>query len=101
MPWLQKGATYYHAQLEHPDKVRAIQGLVVCYVVWLESMIYGMGLLTSARCVGRVPCYGQDGYQVQLLQHPIDICRYNTTKRTIRIDILTVETSLIVEKVCF
>ena len=33
-------------QLELPDK-----RLVVCYVVWLESMNYGMGLWTSARCV--------------------------------------------------
>ncbi len=29
-------------------KGRASKGLVVCYVVWLGFMIYGMGLWTSA-----------------------------------------------------
>ena len=29
MPWPQTGATQYHAQLELPDKDRAIKGLVV------------------------------------------------------------------------
>ena len=53
MPWPQTGATHYHAQLGHPDKSRAIKGLVVCYVVWLGSMMYGMGLWASARCVVR------------------------------------------------
>ena len=51
MPWPQTGATNYHAQLELPDKGSAIKGLDVCYEVWLGSMIYGMGLWTSARCV--------------------------------------------------
>ena len=40
------------------------------------AMIYGMGLWTSARCMGLVPCCGQDGYQAQLLQHTIDT-QYN------------------------
>ena len=44
-------ATHYYAQLRIPDKGRSIKDLVVCYVVWLGSMIYGMGLWTSARCV--------------------------------------------------
>ncbi len=35
MPWSQRGATHYHAQLGLPDKGYAIKGLVVCYVVWL------------------------------------------------------------------
>ena len=30
MPWLQTGATQYHAQLGLSDKGRAIKGLVVC-----------------------------------------------------------------------
>ena len=30
MPWLQTGATPYHAQLGLPDKRRAIKGLFVC-----------------------------------------------------------------------
>ncbi len=51
MPLPQTGATHYHAQLRPPDKGRAIKGLVVCYVVWLWSMIYGIGLLRFARCV--------------------------------------------------
>ena len=51
MPCSQKGATNYYAHLGLSDKGRAIKGLVVCYVVWLGSMIYGMGLWTSARCV--------------------------------------------------
>ena len=32
-------------------KVEQSKGLVVCYVVWLGLMIYGMGLWASARCV--------------------------------------------------
>ncbi len=60
-----------------PCTVR-IKGLVVCYVKWLRSMIYEMGLgPCSARCVGLVPCFGQDGYQAQVPQHPIDTYRYN------------------------
>ncbi len=51
MPWPQTGTTHYYAQLELPDKGLAIKGLIVCYVVWLGSMIYAMGLWTSARCV--------------------------------------------------
>ena len=42
MPWPQTGATHYLAQLELPDKGRAIKGLVVCFVVWLGSMIIFM-----------------------------------------------------------
>ncbi len=45
MPWSQIGATHYHAQLGLLDKGRLINGLVVCYVVWLGSM-KGMGLRT-------------------------------------------------------
>ncbi len=30
MPWLQTGATHYHAQLGLPGIGRAIKGLVVC-----------------------------------------------------------------------
>ena len=73
---IQTGATHYYAQLGHPDKGHAIKGFVVCYIVWLESKIYGMGLWTSARCIGLVPCCDQDGYQAQIPQHPIDTCRY-------------------------
>ena len=51
------------AQSGLPDKGRTIKGLVVCCVVYLESMIYGMGLWTSARCVDLVPCCCQDGYR--------------------------------------
>ena len=51
MPWPQKGATHYHSWLGLSDKGRAIKGLVVCYVVWLGTMIYEMDLWTSAVCV--------------------------------------------------
>ncbi len=51
MPWPQTGATHYHAQSGLSDKVCAIKGWVVCYVVWLGSMTYENGLWTSARCV--------------------------------------------------
>ncbi len=51
MPWPQTGAIHYHAQLALPDKGLAIKRLVVCYLAWLGSMISGMGLWTSARCV--------------------------------------------------
>ena len=51
MLWPQTDATHYHAQLRFPEKGLAIKELVVCYVVWLRSMINGMGLQTSARCL--------------------------------------------------
>ena len=35
MRWSQTGATNYQTQLGLTDKVRAIKGLVFCYVVWL------------------------------------------------------------------
>ena len=38
MPWLQTGATQYHAQLGLPDKGRAIKGLVVCNSWDLEPL---------------------------------------------------------------
>ena len=67
MPWPKTGITN---SLSCTDKGRAIKGLVVSYVVWLGPLIYGMGLWTKARCVGLVPCFGKDGYQAQVPQHP-------------------------------
>ncbi len=32
MPWPHTGATKYHAQLGLPDKVRTIEGLIVCNI---------------------------------------------------------------------
>ncbi len=55
-------AKLYSILIIYLDKSRAIKGLVVCFVLWLGSIINGMGLL--ARCM--VPCCGQDGYQVQV-----------------------------------
>ncbi len=71
MPWPQTGATHYHKQLGLPDKVYANKGLGFSYVVWLGSL-KGMGLWTSVRCLGMVPYCGQDGYQAQVPQHPIE-----------------------------
>ncbi len=51
MPWLQTGASHYHAQLGLSVKGYAIKGLVFCYLVWLGSMIYEMGLWTCPTCV--------------------------------------------------
>ncbi len=51
MPWPQKGAAHYHAQLGLPDKGYAIKGLAVCFVEWLRSIIYWMGLWISTRSV--------------------------------------------------
>ena len=78
MPWPQTVTTHYHAQLGFQNKSRAIKGLIVCYVVWLGSMIYGMGLWTIARCVGLVPCCGQDDYRAQVPQHPIETIHRGT-----------------------
>ncbi len=39
MPWSQ---THYHTKFGQPYKGRAMEGLVVCYVVWLRSMSYEM-----------------------------------------------------------
>ena len=66
----QTGATHNHAQLELPGKGNTIKGLVVCYAVWLVSMKGA-----SLRCICLVPCCGQDGYQDQVKQHPIDTYR--------------------------
>ncbi len=76
MPWPQTGETHYLAQLGLSVKVRAIKGLVIRFVVWLLAMIYdlGDGSLDQRKVVGLV----SDGFQAQVLQHPIDICRYNT-----------------------
>ena len=71
MPWPQTGATICTVSTSR-------QRLVPYYAVWLGSMIYMMGLWTSARCVGLVLCCGQDGEQAQVPQHPIDTCRFNT-----------------------
>ncbi len=46
-----KQAQLINAQLGLPDKGHAIKWRVVCNVVWLGSMIYGMFLWTNARCV--------------------------------------------------
>ena len=70
MHWLQTVATQYRVQLGLPDKRRALKELVVCYVVWLWSMIYGMGL---------VPYCSQFNYRAQVLQHPRDYNRYINT----------------------
>ena len=53
MPWPQN---HYHVKLGLLEKGRSI-------VVWLGSMIYRMGLVTSG---------DQDGYRAQVPQHPID-----------------------------
>ena len=47
MPWLQTGATQYHAQLALPDKGRAIKGLVVCNNWDLEPLDLLNGLALS------------------------------------------------------
>ncbi len=70
MPWPLTGAINCHAQLGHPDKDRAIKGLVVCNVVWLGYM-KGMGQRTCARCAGLFSFCGQCSYQAQVPQHPI------------------------------
>ncbi len=50
MPWPHTGRSQYHAQFWLPDNGRAIKGLVVCYVVWLESMKeWVLGLVQGAR----------------------------------------------------
>ncbi len=38
MPWPQTDATQYHRQLGLPDKGRAIKGLVVCNIWYLEPL---------------------------------------------------------------
>ena len=67
-----KWFTHYHAKLKLPDKGRTIKGLAVCYEVWLGSM-KGMGLRTYTRCVGLVPCCGQNSHHSPVPQHPIEI----------------------------
>ncbi len=42
MPWPKRSETNYHAQLGLADK-GAIKGLVVCFVILLGSMNYGIG----------------------------------------------------------
>ena len=52
--------TYNYAQLGIPYKGCLIKGLVDCCIVWSGSM-EGVGLGTCTRCLGLVPCCGQDG----------------------------------------
>ena len=61
---------HYPAQLGHPDEGRAIKGLVVCYVVMLGSIIYGMGLWPSAKCPTSHR-YIQIQYKNRLLNHKL------------------------------
>ncbi len=64
MPWYETVATHNHEQLGLHDKCLVIKGFVV--LVWLESMIYGMDFWTKGeRCMGLVPCCGQDCYQAK------------------------------------
>ncbi len=67
MHWPKASVTQYDSQLRLTDKGHAIKWLIVCYIVLLGFIIYLMGL---------VPCCGQDGYQAQVLQHPMDTCRW-------------------------
>ncbi len=77
----QTGATHYYAHLGLSDKGRASKGLVVCYVVWIGSMIYGMiGLWDKYKVRGLVPC--KDGYRAQVPQHPVDTYRNNPTHKS-------------------
>ncbi len=43
------------ALLGLPNKGRAIKGMVISYLVWLRSMIYGMGLCTKHKVQGSGP----------------------------------------------
>ncbi len=71
MPWPQTGATHYHAQLGLPAKCRAIKGLVVCWsMARINDLWNGSMDQRKVRCL--VPCCGQDDYQAQVPQHPID-----------------------------
>ncbi len=51
MLWPKTGETHYHEQFGQLDKGLGIKGLMVYYVMWIRS-IKGMGLRTSARCLG-------------------------------------------------
>ena len=46
MPWPKTGVTQYHAPLGHPEKGRAIRGLVVCNSWDLEpwDLLNGLAL---------------------------------------------------------
>ncbi len=81
-PWPQIGATHTVHSKDFQKRVVQSKGLVVCYVVWwLGSITYGLGLWTSVRCVGMVVCFGHDGYQAQVPQHPWYMqMQYNTMK---------------------
>ncbi len=72
MSWPQTGVTL-------PCTVRTFRksscnqrvGCLLYSLTMISSLIYRMCLWTSARCIGLVPCCGQDGYQAQVLQQPI------------------------------
>ncbi len=81
MPLPKTCTTHYNTQLGLPEKGRTFKGLVICYVVWSGIGIYGIGFSTNERCVGLVPCCGQDGYQAQVQQHPIDKYRFNKIQK--------------------
>ena len=73
MPQLQTGETHYHAQLGLPDKGSATRGLVVnvyCSMAKINDL--WDGYKDQRKVAGLVPCCGEDGYQTQVLKHPID-----------------------------
>ncbi len=65
----QTGATYYHAQLGLADKGRAINGLVVCYVVGLGLIIYVILVFGQVKGAWSVPLLWSGWLSAQVPQH--------------------------------
>ncbi len=63
----QTGAKNFHAQLELPDKGRAIKGLGSSIA---RNNNLRDGSMDNRRVRGLVPCCGQDGCRSQVTPHP-------------------------------
>ncbi len=78
MPWPKTAAFHYHAQLGLSCKGRAINRLVVCYVVWLRSR---MGFWTSARSVVWSLVEVRMAIELKYRNTPIDSYKYISHKK--------------------
>ncbi len=75
MPLSQTVSVHFYP-VRTTKKRWSIKGLVVCYVVWLESMIYGMGLWDKRKVRSQIPCCSQDGFESEYRNNPMDSYRY-------------------------
>ncbi len=75
MPWPQAGSTHYHVCTVRTGFKGLLSATVCCSLDKFDDLWDGS--MDQLKVRGVFPCCGQDGYQAQVLQHPIDTCRQN------------------------